>query len=274
MQLHDGAWSLALETPTIPPATSTNTLVIGADRLVVVEPATPHPREQARLDTLLETLQADGREVVALCLTHHHVDHIGYAKVLRERLGVPILAHAETAARLPFAVDQTIDEGWSMELGGDMVVEAIATPGHAPGHLLFWERSSRIGHAGDLVAGEGTILIDVLDGGDMGVYLDSLRRMTAWCRERGGRLVPAHGAVLEDPVAVLEFYVRHRLEREDRVRQAVQGGARDFQEILAAAYADKPRAVWPMAAMALEAHLRKLVADGEMVRVGRGVDLV
>lgn len=267
----EGAWVLALETPTLPPATATNTLVIGGDRLLVIEPATPHAGEQARLDELLDRLQAEGRELVGLCLTHHHVDHTGYAEALRARHEVPIYAHPETAARLDFEIDEAIDEGWSLELGDGHVVEARFTPGHAPGHLLFWDRKAKLGHAGDLVAGEGTILVDVLDGGDMRVYLDSLRRTAEQLRELdGARLVPAHGPVLDDPVALLDHYVRHRLAREDKVRQAVAAGARDFEAILAGAYADTPKALWPFAAMSLEAHLRKLVDDGELSREGRG----
>ena len=63
---------------------------------------------------------------------------------------------------------------------------------------------------------------------------------------------------------------RHRLAREGKVRAAVEGGARSFEDILARAYDDAPRHVWPIAALSVEAHLRKLVDDGELVREGRG----
>lgn len=273
MQLAEGAWTLALETPTLPPATATNTLVLGTDRLLIVEPATPHSREQARLDDLLARRLAEGRTIAGVALTHHHADHIGYAGGLRARHGIPIFAHAETAARLPFAVDEVIDDGWRCDLGGGQAVEAVFTPGHAPGHLLFWDAKTGLVHAGDLVAGEGTILVDVHDGGDMAVYLDSLRRMAARCRaaEVAPSWVPAHGPVIDDPAGLLDHYVAHRLTREDKVRRAVTvDGAREFDAILASAYADTPRALWMLAAMSLEAHLRKLVADGELVREGKG----
>lgn len=276
MSMVDGAWVLALDTPTLPPATATNTLVIGGDRLLIIEPATPHDRERARLDALLEQLRAEGRTPAAIAITHHHVDHVGYAVALRERLGVPILAHAETAARVEFDIDETIDDGWTIELGDGHVIEALHTPGHAPGHLLLWDRKAELAHVGDLVAGLGTIVVDVDDGGDMGVYLDSLRRMAARVRERvehgaAPRFVPAHGPVLDDPVALLEHYIAHRLEREDKIRRVVvEQGKRAFVSILASAYADKPKSIWPIAAVALEAHLRKLVDDGELIRDGRG----
>lgn len=272
----EGAWVLALDTPTLPPATATNTLVVGGDRLLIIEPATPHAGERARLDALISTLLAQGRTLAGIIVTHHHVDHIGYAPKLRDLHEIPIFAHSQTASRLDFPIDADIDEGWTIDLGAGHVVEALHTPGHAPGHLLLWDRKTDVAHAGDLVAGEGTILVDVGDGGDMAVYLSSLRRMAERVRVhqaegRSPSFVPAHGPVLHDPVAVLEHYVSHRLAREDKIRRAVvEGGRRAFLGILATAYADTPKRLWPIAALSVEAHLRKLVADGELVREGRG----
>ncbi len=274
-KLAEGAWSLALLTPTLPPATRTNTVVFGGDRLVIVEPATPHPAEQARLAELLASLQAEGREVVGILLTHHHSDHIGHAEGLRERLGVPIWAHSATAARLGFAIDQHVDEDWSLDLGSGHRIELVHTPGHAPGHLVVWERASNVAHVGDLVAGEGTILVDPSDDGDMGLYLDSLRRMQALAEqvmaERGQApmFVPAHGRVLPDSIGITGHYVAHRLAREHKVRRAiVEQGARAFVDVVRLAYADTPTAPWPLAAMSVEAHLRKLVREGEILRDG------
>jgi ribonuclease/clavin/mitogillin len=272
----EGAWVLALDTPTLPPATATNTLVVGGDRLLIIEPATPHAREQARLDALLAELQAEGRVLAGVIVTHHHADHVGYATALRAAHDIPIFAHPETAARLEFPIDEHIDEGWSFDLGDGHTLEALHTPGHAPGHLLLWDRKTDVAHAGDLVAGEGTILVDVRDGGDMGVYLDSLRRMASRVREfaalgRAAKFVPAHGPVLHDPAGLLDHYVAHRLAREDKVRRAVvEQGRRSFVRILASAYADTPKRLWPIAALSVEAHLRKLVVDGELVREGHG----
>ena len=280
-QIADGAWMLALDTPTLPPATATNTLILGGDRLLIVEPATPHARERATLDALLARLRAEGRELAGVVVTHHHVDHIGYAEALRDAHEIPIYAHAETASRLRFAVDVELADAWTVDLGDGHTVEAVHTPGHAPGHMLIWDRKTGVAHAGDLVAGEGTILIDVRDGGDMGVYLDSLRRMAERVRAANAdsptavRFVPAHGRVLDDPIAVLEHYVDHRLAREAKVRRAVvEQGRRSFMGILAEAYADAPKRLWPIAGLSLEAHLRKLVADGELVRDGLGAQPV
>jgi endoribonuclease LACTB2 len=263
--LAPGVWRLALRTPTLLPATTTNLMIAGHSRLALIEPATPFADEQRVLDDVLAALAAEGRQVELLVVTHHHVDHVGDVERLRQRLGVPVVAHALTAARLPFAVDRTLDDGDELDLGEGIRLRAVHTPGHAPGHLVVHELSSGIAHAGDMVAGEGTILIDPQDDGDMAQYLDSLRRLGGL----GTRaLVPAHGPVLGDPRAVVEHYVRHRLAREAKVLAAIDAGAAGEAEVLARAYDDVPRTVWPIAARSLEAHLQKLERDGVVEREG------
>jgi glyoxylase-like metal-dependent hydrolase (beta-lactamase superfamily II) len=265
VQLDEAAWVLSLRTPTLPPATTTNTLIVAGERLAVIEPATPHAEEQRVLLDAIDRLAADGRTVAAILVTHHHPDHIGFAAALRERCGAPVMAHAETAARVQFEVDRLLGDGDTVDLGGGVELQAVFTPGHAPGHLVFLEPGSGIAHAGDMVAGEGTILIDPDHDGDMAVYLASLRRLG---QIGATRLVPAHGPVLRDPCAVVEHYVRHRLAREAKVVAAIGPAGSTFDDVLARAYDDTPRYVWPLAAKSLEAHLRKLVDDGIVVRDG------
>lgn len=234
----------------------------------MIEPATPHADEQAALEQLLAGLLGAGAEVAAILLTHHHGDHTGFAAALRERTGAPIHAHAATAERVDFTVDVMLADGAEVDLGEGFVIAAMHTPGHAPGHLTYSERRTGLVYAGDMVAGTGTILIDPEDGGNMIAYLASLERMAA----AGPRaLIPAHGPVQDDPQGVLRRYRAHRMMREDRVLAAIQEVPRDLSAVLAEAYADTPEALWPLAARSLEAHLRKLVTEGRVRRLGAAV---
>jgi len=264
-KIAEGIRLLALRTPTLPPATATNTLVVGHRRVAVIEPATPYEDEQRALDELLRGLAGAGSEVVAILVTHHHMDHTGHAASLRERTGAPIHAHPATAARVDFTVDVMMEDGAQLELGEGFALTAMHTPGHAPGHLVFFERRSGLAYAGDMVAGVGTILIDPEDDGDMIEYLASLERIAAAGPKA---LVPAHGPVLDDPQATLARYRAHRLMREDRILAAIHAAPRDLSAVLAEAYADTPPVLWPLAARSLEAHLRKLAAEGRVRRCG------
>ncbi len=267
-EIAEGLRVLALRTPTLPPATATNTLVVGRRRLAVIEPATPYADEQAALEGLLRGLVGTGCEVAAILVTHHHMDHTGFAAALRERTGAKIHAHPATAERVDFTVDVALADGAELDLGDGFVLTAMHTPGHAPGHLVYFERRTGIAYAGDLVAGVGTILIDPEDDGDMIAYLASLERVAG---ARPTRLVPAHGPVLDDPQEVLARYRAHRLMREDRVLAAIHDAPRDLSAVLADAYSDTPAALWPLAARSLEAHVRKLVAEGRVWRSGPAV---
>lgn len=237
---------LPLRTPTLPPAAHTGCYVVGpTDALVVIDPASPYPDQQEALDQWLP-----GR-VEAIALTHHHGDHVAGAAHLAARLGVPVAAHRETAARLPGLVTVLLEDGDTIG-----PARAVFTPGHAPGHLCFAVGDVLI--AGDMVAGIGTILIDPAEG-DMTAYLASLERMR-WLAPR--LLAPAHGPVITDADGKLREYVAHRLMREGRVIAALEAGKARAADLVPRAYADTPAPLWPLAERSLLAHLTKLARDG------------
>jgi glyoxylase-like metal-dependent hydrolase (beta-lactamase superfamily II) len=110
-----------------------------------------------------------------------------------------------------------------------------------------------------MVASEGTIIVEPDDGGDMAVYLASLERVRA---ERAAALLPAHGPPILDADGKLAFYIRHRLEREQRVLAALSAEPRSLEELVPQSYPDVPPQVWPLAARSLLAHLHKLRTEG------------
>src|SRR5690606_21411309 len=146
-----GVVAFPVRTPTLPPATHTNCYLAGDREIVVIDPGSPAGDEQRALDDLVDAWAADGRAVVAVWLTHHHGDHVGGARHLSERLGVPVAAHPATAERLAgrVRIDQLLADGDTLPLAGDPPrrLRAVHTPGHAPGHLCFLEE-----HSGALVA--------------------------------------------------------------------------------------------------------------------------
>jgi glyoxylase-like metal-dependent hydrolase (beta-lactamase superfamily II) len=249
---------LALRTPTLPPATTTNALCLGGERFLVIEPATPDPTEQARLIDLVARLRADGREPVALVVTHHHSDHVGAVERLQDALALPLWAHGATAQRVRWPVARELADGDLLVLGG-VEVEVVHTPGHAPGHVVLWERGSGLAHGGDMIAGLGTILIDPDDDGSMATYLDSLRRLAALPLTR---VVPAHGPAIDDPGAVFAHYIAHRLAREAKLLGALSTRPAGLAELVSRVYDDVDPRLHGVAGRSLRAHLEKLVAEG------------
>jgi len=248
---------IALPTPTLPPATTTNHYVVGWQCAVLVDPATPERASQLKLVAFLRELQTHGLNLAAIFLTHHHHDHAGAANDFARLLQLPIWAHEKTAELLlgSVKVDKTIADGAQVALGRDNEPWiAIHTPGHAPGHLVLQQQATRAMVAGDMVAGQGTILIDPRDG-NMGQYLKSLGLMAGL---QPSLLAPAHGPVLADAQAVLAHYRSHRLMREAKILQALPQNWCQLDALLPQAYGDTSRLAWPLALRAMASHLLHL----------------
>jgi glyoxylase-like metal-dependent hydrolase (beta-lactamase superfamily II) len=261
--LDDAPWMrvIPLRTPTLPPATHTNCYIVGdAAGALAIDPATPYADEQARLDDYLER---EHIRIAAVLLTHHHVDHMADAARLAQRHGdVPILAHAETAARVAgrAPVTRLVGDGERLAFA-PRGLRALFTPGHAPGHLCLVDEAAGAIVAGDMVASVGTIIVEPADGGDMRLYLLSLARLRREVDGGAARLLPAHGPPIVDGGARLDFYVAHRLEREQRVAAALSDAPQELTALVPAAYPDVPPVVYPLAARSLLAHLIKLEAE-------------
>jgi glyoxylase-like metal-dependent hydrolase (beta-lactamase superfamily II) len=259
-----GLESFAARTPTLPPATHTQSYALGERDMLLVEPATPYDDERREWLAWANGLASKGRRLVGILLTHHHPDHAGGAVFFARELGLPLWAHAMTRDRVPDArIERELADGDVVVLDGPTPErwEVLHTPGHAPGHVCVYERSRGYLVAGDMVASEGTILVEPVDG-DMAQYIAQLERL----RALGSRTVlPAHGGPIEDPDSLFERYVRHRRMREGRVLRALsRAGAHGATpaELVPDVYDDTPAAAWGIAAMSVAAHLVKLEREG------------
>ncbi len=283
VELRPGVLMFPLATRTLPPALTTNAYLLGTGDAVLVDPGSADPAENDRLaQALAAARQRLGRRVTAIWLTHHHPDHVAGVAALRQRLGVPVLAHAATAERLAaqgIAIDAELVDGQEVTLAGGggpaepgppraglgapaapMVVRVLHTPGHARGHLCFLELGQRSLLAGDMAAGLGTIVVDPPEG-DMDDYLASLAKLIAAAPRT---LFPGHGPAVKNAVPKLREYVEHRLWREQRILAAWRAGQREPQAMLATVYDDVPREAHALAARQILAHLERLRRAGQL----------
>jgi glyoxylase-like metal-dependent hydrolase (beta-lactamase superfamily II) len=91
--------------------------------------------------------------------------------------------------------------------------------------------------------------------GDLAVYMDSLRLLQ---RYPARLLLPAHGSPSARPAYVLEESLKHRLEREQQLIQALTAGPRTVAELAVEMYRGIPAKLMRFAEMQVLAGLRKL----------------
>ena len=220
----------------------------------------PGPDDERHLAAILAAAEPLGR-IGTVLLSHSHPDHRPLARALALRTGAVIRCkepgRAEDGA-LP------LDDGERVR-ARDIVLEAVATPGHAADHLCFWDPDTRTLFSGDHILQGMTTVIAPPDG-DMGEYMASLERVK---QLRPHTILPGHGARVDDAAALIDEYLVHRREREAQVIAAAKeyGAPVAPISLVPAIYAQYPKELWPYAAMSVQAHLDKLVKEGRALRV-------
>lgn len=218
--------------------TGNNTWLLNGREPALVDAGTGEP---SHLDALERAL--DGAPLIRVLVTHWHPDHVKGLPALKDRW--PRLIVIESAGEPVPA--------------GDGVLEILPTPGHSPDHLCFFDRDAGDLYCGDLARMGGTIVIPSRKGGDLRQYLASLQRVRDLAPRR---LLPGHGPIVDDPIALMDKYIAHRAEREQQILKAMLDGARTVDEIVRRVYPTLPTSLSDAAADSVRAHLAKLRDEG------------
>ena len=226
----------------------TNTYLVGIDEIAVIDPG---PDDAGHLDAVAA---CGGDRIRWIAVTHTHPDHAPGAAGLKDRTGAEVVGFD---ARDGFTPDRSVGEGFRLE-ATEFRLTAVHTPGHASNHLCWLLQQERLLFSGDHVMQGSTVVISPPDG-DMSAYLDSLRRVQAL---RLRAIAPGHGHVIEDPKAVVAYYLTHRAEREAAILAALRAGAVTVDAIVARVYVDVAGELHPVARRSVHAHLLKLAAEG------------
>jgi glyoxylase-like metal-dependent hydrolase (beta-lactamase superfamily II) len=231
----------------------TNTWVLrepGAGRSVVVDPG---PEILEHLDAVAEA----AGDVAVVLLTHGHADHSEAARTFAERMRCGVRA-LDPQHRLG---DEGLDDGDVVEVDG-LEVRVVGTPGHTSDSLSFVLPAERAVLTGDTVLGRGTTVVAHPDG-QLGAYLDSLHRLHALAEAHEVEAVwPGHGPVIGDALAVLDYYLAHRKERLDQVREALRelDPLREDlpRAVVEKVYADVDPVLWGAAELSVRAQIAYL----------------
>ena len=143
------------------------------------------------VERILDVVRDNGIAVSQIWITHGHIDHAGGAMELKDALGVEIigpheadrsmLANLESQAKrfgLAEAVrnctpDRFLSEGDTVSFG-EHVFEVLHCPGHAPGHVVYYNPAARFAHVGDVLF-RGSVGRTDLPGGDHDALIASIK---------------------------------------------------------------------------------------------------
>ncbi|TCJ17377.1 MBL fold metallo-hydrolase [Rubrobacter taiwanensis] len=151
-------------------------------------------------------VEQTGLEIEKILLTHAHIDHIGAVAELAQEYACPVLIHPEAEPMLRQApaqavmmgirfgkapeVDGYMQEGEPVEVG-NLSLDPLYTPGHAPGHLSLYCADEGLVFAGDALFA-GSIGRTDLPGGDHQTLLASIREKLLALPDET-RVYPGHG---------------------------------------------------------------------------------
>ena len=142
------------------------------------------------LDRILAAAQEEGVTLEKILLTHAHIDHAGGTAELAKSAGLPIegphkddnfwiqgLAMQAQMFGFPapevFTPNRWLEDGDTVTVGNE-TLEVLHTPGHTPGHVVFFHRASKLAQVGDVLF-NGSIGRTDFPKGDYNTLIHSIR---------------------------------------------------------------------------------------------------
>jgi glyoxylase-like metal-dependent hydrolase (beta-lactamase superfamily II) len=220
----------------------------GASDYVVIDPG---PKDKAHTAAIAA---ATGGDIALTLITHRHQDHTGGIDHLVELTGTPVRARSTEFLR---GSDAALADGEVIEAAG-LRITVLDTPGHTKDSVSFVLDDAVL--TGDTILGFGTTVLDSAEGA-LADYLASLDRLVE--AGAGRALLPAHGPDHPELAPIARYYITHRQQRLDQVREALRvlGPGAGAMAVVRKVYADVDKRLWPAARSSVQAQLEYLRAE-------------
>ncbi|NVJ48725.1 MAG: MBL fold metallo-hydrolase [Cytophagia bacterium] len=164
-----------------------NTYVLHDDgKGVIIDPGCYDPAEEIEL---IEAIESKGIIIEKILNTHGHIDHVLGNSFAKAKFNVPLWVGEHDAATLksveayapsygfqkysPAEPEHLMKEGDEIEVGGGKL-KVLFVPGHAPGHIAFYNAANGFVIGGDVLFQESIGRTD-LPGGDFDTLMNSIR---------------------------------------------------------------------------------------------------
>lgn len=244
----------------------TNTYLVGRGRVAVIDPG---PSDERHLAAIAEATR--GERVSHILITHSHRDHCDGAFALQKLLGGEVMSFGPTGgsrgAGAPglgeafvdpdFVPDRALADGDVIKVG-NVTLDVLHTPGHAPDHLCFALVGQRTVFTGDHVMGWNTTVIAPPEG-SMARFMSSLEKLLP---RHDKIFLPGHGGRVQTPQRVVKAYIMHRQWREQTILACLEDGVSTIPRIVAKIYGELNADLKAAASLSVLAHLEHLIGRG------------
>lgn len=233
--------------PSVMTLSGTNSYLIdcGNGEAICIDPG---PSIARHVGALLEHAAAMNCRITLICLTHTHPDHAPAALDLRQRTGAPIAAHERTE----FPHDRDLHDGDVIKIG-ETTLRVMESPGHTFDHVVYYEERERALFTGDVVLGEGYVVIAPPNGA-MRPYQRTLERLLEEFPD-AKVIYGGHGEPVTDPQTKVRDYIAHRQSRQQEILNALAAGAQTIPQLVQSIYRNTNPILWPAAARQMLAYL-------------------
>jgi len=152
---------------------------------VIIDPGCYEPEEQ---EMLTDFIAEQNLQPKALLNTHCHIDHVLGNAFVQKTYGIPLLigdkeletlnaveAYAPSYGFQQYQAstpDQLLSESDKIQFGNTTLYN-VFVPGHAPGHIAFYDATKQFIIGGDVLF-EGSIGRTDLPGGDLNTLITSI----------------------------------------------------------------------------------------------------
>lgn len=258
LELQNGVGFIPVPSNTLPPATTTNSLLLGDEGSPKIL-TDPSPSSDDVLRKLLNTLEHCTLD--AILITHHHRDHHERAPQIARQLGIPILCSEITEQRITntcgkgyfdeIEIRHTVqDQVITQWLSHNVICHEL--PGHDDGMVGLAAKNMAWFYIADL-AEPGTTVVIPEPEGDMAVYFDTLKRVIG---QKPGVVIPSHGMPMGG-THLLKKTLAHRIKREKQIMELLSEGVGE-DNIVDVLYEGVDERLLPLAHQNVRQHFKKI----------------
>ena len=253
--------------------TGTNCYLIGSgsDRILI---DTGSPDDESCIDALSKFISSNPVTISKIICTHWHPDHTGGVSSLSKITG-NIFKHPQVeytvgrsypnaGEKLPSGASYKLEElNWNDLSDNDVIsvepglgLEILFTPGHANDHICLWLEADNVLFSGDNILGGSTAVFD-----NYFEYMKSLIRIGSrnlririncnrfsktserirdfLSTKQNPKIYPGHGEMIENGLEMVNYYIEHRLQRENQILSNLsKSEAKSVEQLVEAIYVD------------------------------------